>query len=47
MSSGKAGFCEASIDEVAAVLNLTEALPEGADQVVGVGEGGVGLAAAS
>lgn len=43
----EAGSGEASIDEAAAVLDLTEALPEGAHQVVRVGEGGVGLAAAS
>jgi hypothetical protein len=42
-----AGFSETSIDEVAAVLDLAEALPEAAHQVVGVGESGVGLAAAS
>jgi hypothetical protein len=39
---GEAGFREASVDEAAAGLDLTEAMPEGADQVVWVGEGGVG-----
>jgi hypothetical protein len=28
-------------------LDLAETVPKGADEVVGVGEGGVGLAAAS
>ncbi|GAA1931309.1 hypothetical protein GCM10009753_76400 [Streptantibioticus ferralitis] len=47
MLSGWAGFNETSIDEVAAVLDLAEALPKGAHQVIRVGESGVGLAAAS
>jgi hypothetical protein len=42
---GEAGSSEAAIDDVAAVLDLAEALSEGAHEVIGVGEGGVGLAA--
>ena len=44
---GEASSGEAAINNVAAVLDLAEALFEGAHQVVGFGEGGVGLAAAS
>ncbi len=43
---GEAGSGEAAINDVAAVLDLAEALSEGAHQVVGVGESRVGLAAA-
>ncbi|MFD8721880.1 hypothetical protein ACFV2H_28780 [Streptomyces sp. NPDC059629] len=43
----EAGFGEASVDEVAAVLDPAEAVSECADEVVGFGEGGVGLAGAS
>jgi Tat protein secretion system quality control protein TatD with DNase activity len=38
---------EASIDEVAPVLDLAETLSERADEVVGIGECGVDLAVAS
>jgi hypothetical protein len=44
---GESGCGEASVDDVAAVLDLAEGSPQDAHQVVGVGEGDVVLAGAS
>ena len=44
---GEPGAGETSVDEVGTVLDLAQATTEGSHQVGGVGEGGVGLAAAS
>jgi hypothetical protein len=44
---GESGFGEASVDEVAAVLDLAETVSKRAHEVIGIGEGGVGLAATS
>jgi hypothetical protein len=40
----ESGSGEGSVDDVAAVLDLAEAVSQSADEVVGVGEGSVGLA---
>ncbi|GAA0442644.1 hypothetical protein GCM10009544_01750 [Streptomyces stramineus] len=47
VSSGVEVACgEAAVDEAAAVLEPAEAVPQGAEEVVGVGKGGAGLVAA-
>ncbi len=44
---GESGGGEASVDDVAAVLDLAQSVTQDPHQVVRAGEGGVGPAAAS